>query len=118
MLAGRGFATAALLILVALTCIAIAKRLEGERRMIRKLRELRADGPQAARPINLDGLNDVERDTLERLREAGVLRMDRSRGYIDPAALKAFKGRRLRFALTGALTALVLALLIAAILLR
>lgn len=31
MLAGRGFATAALLVLVALTCIAIAKRLEGER---------------------------------------------------------------------------------------
>ncbi len=44
--------------------------------------------------------------------------MDRSRGYIDPEALRAFKGRRLRFALTGALTALVLAILIAAIVLR
>ena len=118
MLAGRGFATAALLVLVALTCIAIAKRLEGERRMIRKLRELRVDAPSAARPIPLDGLSEVERDTLERLREAGVLRMDKSRGYIDPAALKAFKGRRMRFALTGALTALVLAILIAVVVLR
>ena len=118
MLAGRGFATAALLVLVALTCIAIAKRLEGERRMIRKLRELRATGPEAARPIPLEGLNEVERDTLERLREAGVLRMDQTRGYIDVAALKAFKGRRLRFALTGALTALVLAIMIAVIVLR
>ena len=116
MLAGRGFATAALLVLVALTCIAIAKRLESERRVIRKLRELRAtESPQT---IPLDGISDVERDTLDRLREAGVLRMDSTRGYIDPSALKAFKGRRLRFALTGALCALTLAMLIAVILLR
>jgi hypothetical protein len=115
-LAGRGFATAALLIIVALTCIAIGKRLEGERRMIRKLRELRAtDSPQT---IPLDDLSDIERDTLERLREAGVLHMDKSRGYVDAGALKAFKGRRLRFALTGALCALTLAILIAAIVLH
>jgi hypothetical protein len=115
-LAGRGFATAALLALVALSCIAIAKRLEGERRMIRKLRELRAT--DSARSIPLDNLSEVERDTLERLREAGVLRMDRSRGYIDPAALKAFKGKRMRFALAGALMALALAALITLALLR
>jgi hypothetical protein len=115
-LAGRGFATAALLVLVALTCIAIAKRLEGERRMIRKLRQLQAT--DTSRAIPLEGLSDVERDTMERLRDAGVLRMDRSRGYIDPAALRAFKGKRLRFALTGALFALGLAILIAATVLR
>ena len=116
MFAGRGFATAALLGLVALTCIAIAKRLEGERRMIRKLRQLRAsDSPQ---PIPLEGLSEVERDTLERLRKAGVLRMDRTRGYIDPAALKAFKSKRVRFALTGGLFALVLAISIAVVVLR
>lgn len=116
MLAGRGFATAALLVLVALTCIAIAKRLEGERRMIRKLRELRAT--DASRAIPLEGLSDIERDTLERLREAGVLRMDRTRGYVDPVALRSFNGRRMRFALTGALCALTLAILIAVIVLR
>ena len=84
----RGFATAALLILVALTCIAIGKRLEGERRMIRKLRELREEDTHQAIP--LADLDEVERDTLERLRAAGVIRMDRSRGYINPDALRAF----------------------------
>jgi len=115
-LAGRGFATAALLVLVALTCIAIAKRLEGERRMLRKLRELRAT--DASRAIPLEGLSEMERDTLERLREAGVLRMDRTRGYVDPDALRSFKGRRMRFAITGALSALAVAILIAYVVLR
>lgn len=113
---GRGIATAALLILVALTCITIAKRLEGERRMIRKLRELRAT--DTSKSIPLDDLDDVERDTLERLRAAGVVRMDRKRGYINPEALRTFKGKRMRFALTGALFALLLAMTIAYIVLR
>ena len=113
---GRGFATAALLILVALTCIAIAKRLEGERRMIRKLRELRDSGSHKSIP--LDDLDEVERDTFERLRAAGVVRMDRSRGYINPEALRTFKGKRMRFALTGGMLALVLAMLIVYVVLR
>lgn len=116
MLAGRGFATAALLILVALTCIAIAKRLESERRMIRRLRQLRAgDGPQS---VSLEGLNEAERDTLERLRSAGVLRMERNRGYIDPEALRTFKAKRMRFALSGALIALGLGIAIVVAVLR
>jgi hypothetical protein len=113
---GRGIATAALLILVALTCIAIAKRLEGERRMIRKLRELRAT--DTSRAIPLDDLDEVERDTLERLRAAGVVRMDRTRGYINPDALRTFKGKRMRFAVTGAFLALLLAMAIAYIVLH
>ena len=113
---GRGFATAALLILVALTCIAIAKRLEGERRMIRKLRELRASDSNES--IRLDDLDDVERDTLDRLRTAGVVHMDRTRGYINPEALRTFKGKRMRFALTGAMLALLLAMAIAYIVLH
>ena len=113
---GRGFATAGLLILVGLVCIAISKRLEAERRMIAKLRELR--DTNATGSIPLDGLSVVERDTLERLREAGVVRMDRTQGYINPEALKAFKGKRMRFALTGALLALLLTVLIAFVVLR
>ena len=116
MIAGRGFATGAFLILIALTCIAIAKRLESERRLIRKLRELRSS--DAGHAVPLEGLSDAERDTLERLRDAGVLRMDRNRGYVDAQALKAFRGKRMRFALTGALMALALAILVAALLLR
>ena len=112
----RGFATAALLILVALTCIAVAKRLEGERRMIRKLRELRAT--DSNEPIPLNDLDEVERDALERLRTAGVVRMDRSRAYINPEGLRTFKGKRMRFALTGAMLALLLAMAIAYIVLH
>src|SRR5947208_3297608 len=104
---GRGFATAALLILVALTCIAIAKRLEGERRMIRKVRELR--GTDSHEAIPLEDLDEVERDTLDRLRAAGVVRTDRTRGYINPEALRTFKGKRMRFAVTGAMLALFVA---------
>jgi hypothetical protein len=113
---GRGFATAALLILVALTCIAIGKRLEGERRMLRKLRELREGDSDRAIPLN--GLDEVERDTLDRLRAAGVVRMEGSRAHINPEALRNFKGKRVRFALTGALIALVLAILVARFVLR
>jgi len=116
MLAGRGFATAASLILIALTCIAIAKRLESERRMIRRLQQLEATDSSSSIP--LEGLSDVERDTLDRLHEAGVLRIDHTRGYIDPEALKAFKGKRLRFAITGAVMGLTLAILIAVVVLR
>jgi hypothetical protein len=115
-LAGRGFATAALLILVALTCIAIAKRLESERRMIRKLRQLRAG--DEARTVSLEGLSDVERDTLERLRSAGVLRMDRNRGYIDPDGLRTYRAKRVRFAIGGALIALGLGVAIVLAVLR
>ena len=113
---GRGFATAGLLILVGLVCIAISKRLESERRMIAKLRELRDQNSTGAVP--LDGLSVVERDTLERLREAGVIRMDRTQGYINPEALRAFKGKRIRFALTGVLFASALVVLIALFVLR
>jgi hypothetical protein len=112
----RGIATAALLILIALTCIAIAKRLEGERRMIRKLRELRATDTSKAIPLH--DLDEVERDTLDRLRAAGVIRMDRTRGYINPDALRSFKGKRMRFAITGAFLALLLAMAIAYIVLH
>jgi hypothetical protein len=51
-------------------------------------------------------LSEVERDTLERLRSAGVLRMERNRGYIDPEALRTYKAKRMRFAFGGALIAL------------
>jgi len=108
--AGRGFATAVCLILIALTCIAIAKRLERERRLLRRLRENTA--------MPLAEMTDDERDTAESLREAGVLRMDRTRSYVEPAGLREFKRKRVRFALSGALVALVLALMVAVVLLR
>ena len=109
---GRGFATAGLLVLIALACIAIAKRLESERRMVRELRELRTRG------ISIERLKASDHETFERLRRAGVFRMSGATGQIDPDALRAFKGKRTRFALTGALMALVLAILVAFVILR
>ncbi len=108
---GRGFATAVVLILIALTCIAFAKRLERERRLLRKLRE--NDGT-----LSFDTLTDDERDTAEYLRQAGVLRKDSNRGYVHPEGLKAFRQKRLRFALSGAIAALILAMAVAVALLR
>jgi hypothetical protein len=110
MLAGRGFATAATLILIALTCIAIAKRLERERRLIRKLRETGT--------VSLDDMSDDERDTAESLRAAGVLRVDRNRGHVEPDGLRAFQIKRMRFAVSGAALALLLAFVVGFILLR
>src|SRR3954468_15216486 len=109
--AGRGFFTAVCLILIALTCIAFAKRIERERRFLRKLRE--NDGK-----ISFADLTDDERDTAEGLRAAGVLKKERDRGYVQPDALRIFKQKRVRFALSGALIALVLAIAVAVILLR
>jgi hypothetical protein len=109
-LAGRGLATAVLLILIALTCVALSKRLERERRLLRKLRSEGA--------VALDALTDAERDTAESLRVAGVLRTDGKRGYVQPEGLETFRRKRLRFALSGALIAMFLAAAIVVLLLR
>ena len=111
MLAGRGFATAATLVLIALTCIAFAKRLERERRLLRRLRE--ADGV-----LTLESLNEDERETAETLRKAGVLRVEHGRGYVRPEGLRVFRGKRVRVAVSGAAIALVLAVVVAFVLLR
>ncbi|HEY1283118.1 MAG TPA: hypothetical protein VGE96_01440 [Steroidobacteraceae bacterium] len=107
---GRGLATAGSLILIALACIAIAKRLERERRLIRRLREEGA--------VSLDRLSEDERDTAESLRAAGVVRVDAQRGVIQPEGLREFRRKRVRFALTGALIALLVAAVVAYALLR
>jgi len=109
-MAARGLATAGSLILIALTCIAIAKRLERERRFLRKLRE---NGS-----VSFNEMSDAERDTAESLQEAGVLRVDRNRGYVEPEGLRAFRHRRVRFALSGAVTAILFAIVVAYVLLR
>ena len=107
---GRGLATAGSLILIALTCIAIAKRLERERRFLRRLRDEDA--------VSLDSLTDDERETAEHLRAAGVLRMDSRRGVVEPVGLREYQRKRVRVAMTGAVIALVLGLGVAYAILR
>ncbi|MGQ0835143.1 MAG: hypothetical protein ACT4O5_09535 [Gammaproteobacteria bacterium] len=112
---GRGFATALCLILIALVCIAVARRFERERRLLAKLGQ--RDAFDAARALDVLQLSEDERDTVADLTHAGVLREQGGAHYIDPESLARFRRKRRRIALTGALGALALAALVAALIL-
>ena len=112
----RGFATALLLALIALSCIAVSRRLERERRLIATLRARQAIGAERALP--LDRLSADERDTARDLMATGVVRGDGTRCYLDPATLSGFRRKRTRLALAGAGGALALALVTAWLVLR
>ncbi|MBX3683691.1 MAG: hypothetical protein KF731_13710 [Thauera sp.] len=107
MLAGRGFATAAVLTLIALACSAIARRLERERRLVRALRARGAI--DAAHALPLDGLAEAERDAVADLRDAGVVEVVRDRCHLVFPALARFRRKRIRLVLTGATAAVLLA---------
>jgi hypothetical protein len=108
---GRGFATAAILILIALACIAIARRFEKERRLIAKLRSRQATDP--SRAIRVNELSEDERHTVSDLTQAGVLRGHGNARYLEPAALTSFRTKRIFLAASGALAALLVAALMA-----
>jgi hypothetical protein len=114
--AGRGFATAVCLVLIALVCIGIAKRLERERRLLRKLRARLAFDAQHG--VSLEELTDGECEIVTSLERAGVLRVDRNHCHLEPVGYAAFRRKRLRLTLSGALMALALAVLVAFTLLR
>jgi spore maturation protein SpmB len=113
---GRGFATALLLILIALACVAGVRRIERDRRLLAKLRVHGALGPETA--LRLDRLNTDERDCAENLTRAGVLSLSGNRVYIVQSQAGAFRRRRTRLALSGALIALILAVFVAVLILR
>src|SRR5688500_1817532 len=108
---GRGFLTALLLVFIALACISVARRLERERRLLAKLRGQEAF--DAARALAAQQLTADERDTAADLLQAGVLRERAGAHYIDAERLATFRRKRVRFAFTGALGALALAVLVA-----
>jgi hypothetical protein len=113
---GRGFATALLLILIALACLAGTRRVERDRRLMAKLRAARAFDPQSGMPLS--GLTPDDRDSAASLAQAGVVAIDRSRCYIVQSQLTMFRRKRTRAVLASALTALVLAVLVAVMILR
>jgi hypothetical protein len=115
MYGGRGFATAVVLVLIALAALAVSRRLERERRLIGTLR--RRDALAAGRALPLTALSDPERETAEDLVDAGVLRRDGGRVHLDLAVLASFRRRRIGLAVTGALAALGLAAGLAALIL-
>jgi hypothetical protein len=112
----RGLLTALLLVVIALACIAAARRFERERRLLGKLRQRAAF--DAGHALAAGDLNDDERDTAADLKQAGVLR-DAGGGacYIDPETLASFRRKRMRFAFSGALGALAIAALVAVLVL-
>jgi hypothetical protein len=112
----RGFATAFLLVLIALTCIATARRLERERRLIATLRARQALTPQRA--VSVELLSPDEQDTARDLMAAGVVQGDARRCYLEPATLGRFRRKRTRLALAGASGALALAVVTAWLVLR
>jgi hypothetical protein len=112
---GRGFVTALLLIVIALACITVARRIERERRLIAKLRA--RDAYDAARALDTGQLDADERDTAADLAQAGVLRRGGNAHYLDLQSLATFKRKRVRFAVSGALMALAVAALVAVLVL-
>ena len=107
---GRGLASAAALIAIALACLTITRKLERERRLLAKLRKRGG--------ISLDELTEDERDAAESLATAGVLEIQRQRVSIKTVELGAFRKKRLRLVVTGGLGAFLLACLIALLILR
>ena len=109
---GRGFASAAALIAIALACLAITRKLERERRLLAKLRKRGAAG------IVLAELTDDERDAAESLAAAGVLDIQHQRATIRTVELGVFRRKRMRLMVMGGFGAFLLACLVALLILR
>ena len=109
-------ATALILILIALACLAGVRRIERDRRLMAKLRTHGAFDPQSA--LSLDRLSVDERDCAETLARAGVIAILRNRCHIVQSQLTMFRRKRIRVAISVAVIALVLAALAATVILR
>lgn len=112
----RGFVSAAALIGIALTCLAISRRFERERRLLAKLRGRGA--VDSANDVPLSELSDDERDAAESLTAAGVLGVRQNCCYIRGVELVTFRRKRLRLLVSGAFGALLLCCLVALVILR
>ena len=113
---GRGFATALLLILIALGCLAGVRRIERDRRLIAKLRAHGAVDLDGGLP--LDRLSPDERDGAEMLSRAGVVSIQGNRCFTVQSQLSMFRRKRMRATLSAAFVALVLAVLVSILILR
>jgi hypothetical protein len=124
----KGLLSAAVLIVIALACLTVTRKLERERRLLRKLRKRGAVEPGWALP--LDELTDDERDAAASLADSGVLEIrkqpvpagdslaSRSVVFIRSAGLRGFRQKRLRLVVMGGFGALLLAVLVAVLILR
>ncbi len=113
---GRGLLAVACLVFIALCCISVVRKLERERRLLKKLRTLRAFDLHSA--VSLRELTEDERDCAESLAIAGVLTIQRNECYLRSGELPVFRRKRVRLALSGGLAALILAVVVAVLILH
>jgi hypothetical protein len=115
-LPGRGLLAVACLVFIALCCISVVRKLERERRLLRKLRERGALDTGSSVPLR--ELSEDERDCAESLAIAGVLTIRQNGCYVRSTEMPVFRRKRVRLALSGGLAALVLALVVAVLILH
>jgi hypothetical protein len=115
-LPGRGLLTVACLVLIALCCISVVRKLESERRLLKKLRARGAVDDSSTVPLR--ELTEDERDCAQQLAAAGVLTIRQNRCYLRSTEMPVFRRKRVRLALSGAAGALVLALAVAVLILH
>jgi hypothetical protein len=114
---GRGLASAAALIAIALACLTVTRKLERERRLLAKLRRRGAIDSGGA-GIPLGELSEDERDAAESLAATGVLEIVRERVSIRTIELGTFRRKRMRLLVMGGFGAFLLACLVAVLILR
>jgi hypothetical protein len=113
---GRGLITVACLVFIALCCISVVRKLERERRLLRKLRARGAVDVRSAIPLR--ELSEEERDCAKSLGSAGVLTIRRDECYLRTGELPVFRRKRVRLALSGGAAALILAVVVAVLILH
>ncbi|MDB6158295.1 MAG: hypothetical protein JWO04_2001 [Gammaproteobacteria bacterium] len=113
---GRGLLAVACLVFIALCCICVVRKLERERRLLRKLRGRGA--VDAGSPVPLRELSEDERDCAQLLAIAGVLTIRQNGCYLRSAEMPVFRRKRVRLALSGGFAALVLAVVVAVLILH
>lgn len=109
----RGFVAAALLIMLALSCIALLRALERDYRLLLKLR-------RAAGPPGLDAaqLSEEERDAARQLESSGVLVFRDGHYCLVPQAASRWKRGRVRLAFGAACGVLLFGAAVVFLLLR
>jgi hypothetical protein len=112
----KGLVSAAALIAIALTCLAVTRKLERERRLLAKLRKKGAVEPGWALP--LEELTDDERDAADSLAATGLLAIRQQRVYVEQVELGMFRRKRQRLMILGGFGAFLLAVLVAVLILR
>ena len=113
---GRGLLAVACLVFIALCCISVVRKLERERRLLRKLRGRGA--VDAGSPVPLRELSEDERDCAQLLAIAGVLTIRQNGCYLRSIEVPVFRRKRVRLALSGGFVALVLAVVVVVLILH